>query len=156
MLHFIEKRFEELDLNELYAIMALRQEVFVVEQDCVYQDLDSKDQVALHLFIRESAGDGVLAYARIFSPDVLHEEMAAIGRVVVRKEKRGTGLGKEIMRYGIELCRRKYPRVPIRISAQTYLADFYAALGFRDTGHHYLEDGIPHMEMLMDGFRPTP
>ena len=136
-----DKSFDELTVRELYAILTLRAQVFVIEQSCVYLDPDGKDAASRHLWA--ARGDDVLAYLRIVPPGVSYAEIA-IGRVVTAPAARGSGLGKELMRRGIAACGAQ----PIRIGAQCYLEKFYSELGFRRAGPDYVEDGIPHLEML--------
>ncbi len=139
------KTFEELTTHQLYDILKLRSEVFVVEQDCVYQDVDGKDERALHVLGRE---DGKLvAYARCFQPGDYFDE-AAIGRVVVRENYRKLGYGHEITRASIKAIKTKYKADKIKISAQTYLVIFYESHGFKTIGDRYLEDGIKHIAMV--------
>lgn len=139
------KRFEELTLEELYGILQLRSEVFVVEQDCVYQDIDGKDQKALHaLGIKNKE---VVAYTRIFQPGAYFEQ-ASIGRVVVKESERTYGYGYEIMMASIKAIHDHLNETTIKLSAQTYLKKFYNSLGFKEVGEEYLEDGIPHIGML--------
>ena len=139
------KHFHELTIQELYNILQLRSEVFVVEQDCIYQDIDGKDQKAVHIFIRENKD--VLAYSRVFNEGEYFEN-PSIGRVVVKKEKRGTELGKKIMVEGAKYIKETFTNKKIEISAQKYLKDFYSELGYEFTGNEYLEDGIPHIRMI--------
>ncbi len=139
------KTFKELSAEELYAILQLRSEVFVVEQDCVYQDIDSKDQKALHII--GTKNKQVVAYTRIFKPGDYFEH-ASIGRVVVKDTQRKYGYGKEIMEASIAAVGKYFKVSTIHLSAQTYLKKFYTALGFKIVGEEYLEDGIPHIGML--------
>lgn len=139
------KTFDELTTAELYQILRLRSEVFVVEQDCVYQDLDNKDQKALHILgIKEGQ---VVAYTRIFKPGDYFEN-TSIGRVVVAQDQRKYGFGKLIMQVSLAAIEERFPNTPIEISAQSYLVKFYTELGFERFGEEYLEDGIPHVGML--------
>ena len=138
------KLFNELSLQELYAILCLRNEVFVVEQNCVYQDTDNKDQKAWHIFIKEN--EEIIAYARVFKPGDYFEK-ASIGRVVVEPKFRGQELGKKIMNDSINFI-KKLGFDEIEISAQTYLLKFYNELGFNRVGEEYLEDGLPHCKMI--------
>ena len=149
MLNWEVISWSELSRDDLYAILALRAEVFVVEQDCPYQDVDGKDVCSLHVVGRQSAGDGtgVMAYARIVVPGGVYAE-PSIGRVVTSRAARGRGLGQQLMGRAIEACGLHFPGLPIRISAQAYLERFYFELGFVPTGKTYLEDNIPHLEML--------
>ena len=127
--------------------MRLRSEVFVVEQDCVYQDIDNKDQKAIHLFYKEE--EEIIGYTRIFKKGDYYEN-PSIGRVVVSKNKRGKDLGKEIMLESIKYIKNKLKGEKIEISAQMYLDDFYKDLGFYSKGEEYLEDGIPHQKMFFN------
>lgn len=139
------KRFEELDLHELYELLQLRSEVFVVEQDCVYQDIDGKDEKALHVLGYEN--NKLVAYTRIFPPGIYFKE-AAIGRVVVRENARKNQYGHEILKASVEAIEKEYDTKTIKLSAQTYLTKFYESHGFQKIGEGYLEDGIPHIAMI--------
>jgi ElaA protein len=136
-----EHAFDELSARELYAILALRQRVFVVEQTCAYLDADGADAVSRHLWA-EDAGE-VRAYCRIVPAGVKFAEVS-VGRVLTAAEARGTGLGKELMRRALAAC----GAAPVRIAAQAYLERFYAELGFHRASEPYLDDGIPHVDML--------
>lgn len=140
------KSFEELSTTELYAILRLRSEVFVVEQNCAYQDLDNTDQLALHLMGTDDTGR-LLAYTRLFQPGIKYQE-ASIGRVITSPLARGTGAGRELMERSIAAVQQQFGAVPIKIGAQQYLQRFYTSLGFEQTSDTYLEDGIPHIEMV--------
>lgn len=137
--------FEELSLKELYKVLQLRSEVFVVEQNCVYQDIDGKDEKALHVLGYE--GELLVAYTRIFPPGVYFTE-AAIGRVVVKEESRKNSFGHEILEASIRAIKEHYQTQKIKLSAQIYLTKFYESHGFDQVGEAYLEDGIPHIAML--------
>jgi ElaA protein len=139
------KAFEELTTRELYGLLRLRSEVFVVEQDCVYQDIDGKDTKALHV-IGTKEGE-IVAYTRIFRAGDYFDE-ASIGRVVVKKNQRKYGYGKEIMKDSIQAIYKNYKESVIRVSAQMHLERFYHELGFNQVGDGYLEDGIPHIGMV--------
>jgi len=145
MLRIQVKTFSELDIKELYEILRLRSEVFVVEQDCVYQDMDGKDQEALHVLGYKN--EGIVAYTRIFEPGA-YFEYASIGRVVVAKEERHYQYGYDIMNASIDAIKFHFNTTTIKISAQCYLKKFYNNLGFRPVGEEYLEDGIPHEAMI--------
>jgi len=137
--------FDQFDTGQLYAVLAARVAVFVVEQDCPYQDLDGLDDVALHLV--GWAGDGaVVAYARILPPGTRFEQ-PSIGRVLTSLPGRRCGLGRELMRRAIDVVGERYPGHSVRISAQCYLQRFYSELGFAVDSAPYREDGIPHVEM---------
>lgn len=138
------KRFEGLSVTELYKVMELRSEVFVVEQNCVYQDVDGKDPKAIHL-IGEDSGE-VVAYCRLFQPNDYFDE-ASIGRVVVKASYRDKKLGHIMMKEAIEAVKSEFNETKITISAQLYLKKFYESHGFVQTSETYLEDDIPHIEM---------
>ena len=145
MLQITIKNFSELTTNELYEILQLRSEVFVVEQDCVYQDIDFKDQKALH--VMGCKNNKIIAYTRIFKPNDYFEK-ASIGRVVVAKNERINKYGFQIMKASIKTIETFLNENEIKISAQKYLRKFYESLGFKMIGEEYLEDGIPHIGMI--------
>lgn len=145
MLNITIKTFKELHIDELYAILQLRSEVFVVEQNCVYQDLDYKDQNALHVMGFKKGT--LVAYTRIFKPDD-YFEYASIGRVLVQVGERKLNYGYQIMEASINVIKERYNETKIKISAQSYLKKFYTSLGFQEVGEGYLEDGIPHIPMM--------
>ena len=142
------KKFEELSVDEIYNILKLRSSVFVVEQNCVYQDLDDKDKQAIHLFMEQD--QEIIAYTRIFKKGDYYVNNPSIGRVVVKKSQRGKELGKEIMIESIKYIKENIEEEKIELSAQKYLDKFYSELGFYRVGEDYLEDGIPHQRMLYD------
>lgn len=142
------KTFDALTNAELYAALQLRADVFVVEQACVFQDVDGSDDRALHLLGKQ--GDRLVAYARCFEAGVKFAE-ASIGRVVSRPGVRGTGLGHVLMREAVVRLQQRWGIQPIRIGAQAHLKNFYVQHGFVDTGTPYIEDGIDHLEMLRPG-----
>lgn len=139
------KKFNKLNPFELYAIMALRSEVFVVEQNCIYQDLDGIDQQSIHLLLYNELD--LIGTLRIVPKGLIYNEIA-IGRVCLAKKFRLKGNGKLLMQSGIDYV-MKEGKQAIRISAQAHLEKFYTDLGFKSTGKAYLEDGIPHLEMLL-------
>ncbi len=139
------KKFSELKLTELYDILQLRSEVFVVEQNCVYQDIDSKDAEALHVIGFKNGK--IVAYTRCFKPGYYFAE-AAIGRVVVKDSERKHGYGHEIMKASAKAIKEHYNTSRIKLSAQQYLIKFYESHGYKITGEGYLEDGIPHIAMV--------
>jgi ElaA protein len=139
------RAFAELSTGELYGILKLRQEVFVVEQSCPYLDADGLDADASHLFA--VGGESIVACARLFAPGV-REVPAVIGRVVSAPSVRRTGAGRELMRRAIETLEQAHGAVAIRIGAQKYLEKFYGSFGFVRDGEDYVEDGIPHLHML--------
>ena len=145
MLDISIKTFEQLSLEELYFILQLRSEVFVVEQDCVYQDIDAKDQYALHIIGKKDTK--IIAYTRVFKGGDYFKE-ASIGRVVVSLKDRHLNYGQQIMEASIVAIKNNYDTSEIKISAQKYLENFYNNLGFKTIGDSYLEDGIPHIAML--------
>ncbi|AXT61888.1 GNAT family N-acetyltransferase [Aquimarina sp. AD10] len=143
--NFRVKQFEEIEALELYKILRLRAEVFVVEQDCVYQDIDNKDQKALHVIGYKN--DQIVAYTRLFKGGDYFEN-ASIGRVVVSQKERQFGYGHDLIKASIEAIEKHFKTTEIKISAQTYLKKFYESHGFSQIGEEYLEDGIPHIAMV--------
>jgi len=144
MINWTIKKFNELTLEELYSILQLRNEVFIVEQNCVYNDPDGKDQSAWHLMAVED--NKLVAYTRILPPGVSYSD-PAIGRVVTSSSKRRSGLGRELMKLSIEACEKLFGKISITLGAQVYLKNFYESLGFTAIGDEYLDDGIPHIDM---------
>jgi len=140
------RRFDALSAGELYDWLALRAAVFVVEQDCVYLDLDGLDHRAWHLMGRDAAGV-LQAGLRLLDPGIKYAE-PSIGRVITAPGWRGLGGGRVLMRQGLAQCNQLWPDQAVRISAQAHLQRFYASLGFDPVGDPYLEDGIPHVEMM--------
>lgn len=141
--------YEELTRDTLFEIIKVRQEVFIVEQNCAYQDVDDLDRFSWHLigWRKDSAGEKLVAYLRVVFPGKKYLE-PAIGRVVTAPSVRGTGLGYELTQEAISRVRQIYPNTDIRISAQQYLEGFYSKFGFEKVGNPYDEDGIRHIEML--------
>ena len=133
---------------EWHRALALRAQVFVVEQNCAYQDPDGKDLVSYHLLME--SGEELVAYARLVPPGVSYDE-ASIGRVVTSKSVRGNGWGKALMDIAIQQTQKKFEVQEICISAQSYLLKFYSDLGFEAEGEEYLEDDIPHWKMRRKG-----
>lgn len=146
-IHWQVARFDQLSLNQLYAVLQARSTVFVLEQNCVYLDMDGKDQHCLHLCAWNAQAE-LLAYLRVVPPGLSFEQ-ASLGRVITTAQARGTGIGKQLLERGIALCRETYPKQPIRIGAQHYLEKFYQSFGFVTDSEIYLEDGIPHVEMRL-------
>lgn len=140
------KYFDVLRTKELYELLQLRSEVFVVEQKCAYQDVDGKDEKAVHLMGKKNGK--IIAYLRIFQPGD-YFETTSIGRVVVAKTSRKKGYAKKIMNEAISYIEAHFEKGPISLSAQTYLVDFYEELGFKRKGEDYLEDDIPHVKMIL-------
>lgn len=143
----IIKLFEELNTDELYKIIHLREKVFVVEQKCYYLDADNHDQHSWHLLYYSN--DTLAAYLRILPPNTTYT-FPSIGRVVVDEEFRGKKLGRLIMTKAIEFLKQEYNNTQIKIGAQVYLNSFYQSLGFKNVGEEYIEDGIPHIHMILD------
>ncbi len=141
------KPFEELTTKELYEIFQLRLAVFSVEQNAPYQDADGKDLKAFHLMGYNPGGE-LIAYARILPAGIAYDEVS-IGRVVTPQKARGTGAGKILVKNALEFIAEQLGAVPIRISAQSYLIKFYSDFGFKTVGEEYLEDSLPHIEMLL-------
>ena len=145
MIDIYTKTFQELTTKELYDLLQLRVEIFCVEQNCVYQDLDGKDEKALHVIGKKN--NEIIAYTRVFKPGDYFKE-ASIGRVVVSKEERQHKYGYDIMQASIKAVKDYYNKTTIKLSAQTYLIKFYNNLGVKEIGEEYLEDGIPHIAMV--------
>ncbi len=146
MLNIQFKSFNELSNEEIYELFKIRSEVFVVEQNCIYNDFDNKDLEAIHLLVKEDKK--IIAYLRILKKDVSFPD-PSIGRVLVIKEKRGNGIARLILNKGIEFVFSQFSENAITISAQKYLKNFYCSLGFVPISGVYLEDGIPHLDMSL-------
>ena len=136
------KSFKELTLHELYSFLKLRTDIFVVEQNCPYPELDGADEKAIHLYIKED--DAVIAYLRIIPSKT---GTARIGRVVTKIEHRGKGLSSQLMKRAMEYIREHYPEDTMILSAQEHLKEYYGSFGFKAVSEVYLEDGIPHVDM---------
>jgi ElaA protein len=145
-LRWVTKSFAELNTNELYALLRLRSEVFVVEQKCIFLDVDNNDQKAFHTigFI----DDEVVATTRLFDKDIMYDGYQSIGRVVSATKHRGLSIGKALMQYSISECERLFGKGPIKIGAQLYLKKFYNEQGFEQSGEVYIEDDIDHIPMV--------
>lgn len=146
-MEIIIKKFQELQLEELYDILRVRAEVFVVEQNCPYLDPDGKDKNSEHLILKENGE--VVAYARILKPGISYEE-SSIGRVLVTEKFRGKSFGKKLVQEAIDYILQVWRERSIRISAQAYLLKFYGELGFKPVSEIYMEDDIPHIEMVYE------
>jgi len=146
LINWSVKAFNDLSLEELYDMIALRVEVFVIEQNCPYQDLDGKDKVSFHLLGKDIQGN-IVATLRILPKGISYKE-ASIGRVVTSEKIRSWKKGHELMTEAMHFITENYPNENVRISAQTHLVSYYEKHGFDTTGKTYLEDGIPHSEML--------
>ncbi|MBS1597484.1 MAG: GNAT family N-acetyltransferase [Bacteroidetes bacterium] len=144
---WICKKFDELTPRELYAIMQLRNEVFVVEQNCVFQDADNKDQSCYHMMCMQD--DKLIAYARIVPAGISYSE-TSIGRVVTSPSARGTGIGNMLLRKTLDTIISLYGKVPLKIGAQLYLKKFYESFAFKQTSDIYIEDDIQHIEMMLE------
>lgn len=141
------KPFDALDGDEVYAVLKLRSEIFVVEQNCPYLDADGLDQGAWHCLYRQ--GDRLLAYLRSLAPGVSYANASAIGRIVIAGEARGRGLSRELIQRGIDFNRQRWPDADLDIGAQAHLRELYESLGFAVVGEPYDEDGIPHLHMRL-------
>ena len=141
------KEFTELTTAELYEILKLRAEVFVVEQNCPYQDLDDKDQSSYHLFLEDNGQ--IIAVLRILPENIAYKEMA-IGRLIVKKSYRGKGISRKMRVRAMEFITEDLGKEKIRLSGQAYLTDFYQSLGFEKVSEMYFEDGIEHFEFLYE------
>ncbi len=140
-------KFQDLDKPLMYSILKLRQAIFVVEQNCVYQDLDDRDEAASHIVCIYKAE--IIAYARAIGPSC-EFPYSTLSRILVPMARRGKGLGRELVRRSIERSSLAWPNREIRISAQCHLVKFYREFDFRETGPEYLEDGIPHIQMILN------
>ena len=143
---YIWKAFDELSSDELYAMIYLRQKVFIVEQDCPYIDADYTDQDAFHLLVYKN--NDLIGYLRAFKPGIKYEG-SSLGRIVTEINSRGLGIGKEITKEGVNFLSREFPNYEIVISAQHRLEHFYIDLGFSARGEVYLEDDIDHIQMYI-------
>lgn len=141
------KKFNELTLEELYKILKLRSEVFVVEQNCIYNDIDGKDLTSSHIMIKENGK--IKAYLRALQPGVSYED-ASLGRVLVSPDARGKGYAKTIVTKGVEYILNNFNTTKITIGAQEYLKNFYSEIGFKPISEVYDEDGIPHLDMTFE------
>lgn len=144
-MEWLLKHFNDLSVHELYAIIRLRNEVFVVEQQCVFQDADDKDQLCWHFMGWENKQ--LLAYTRIAPPGVMYDQ-PSIGRVITAVQARGNGTGKTLMKESLAALNKLCGNTPVKIGAQLYLKKFYTSIGFQQCGEMYLEDGIEHIPMI--------
>lgn len=144
-------RFRDLSVDDLYAIVRLREGVFIVEQNCPYPDSDGRDPLAWHLLGWRDGADGkeLVAYARVFEPGIRYHE-ASIGRIVTAPQVRGTGLGRQLMVEALQRTQALVPGQPIKIAAQRRLENFYAGYGFKTMSDPYEEDGIIHIDMKLE------
>ena len=143
-IEWVKKKWSDISLEELYSVLRLRSEVFVVEQDCVYQDIDNKDQIAIHLlgYINKE----LIAYSRLFNEGDYFKE-TSFGRAIIKKENRGQGYGDELIKESLKTIKNYYGNKKVKISAQAHLKYFYSKHAFIAKGKEYLEDGIPHVSM---------
>ncbi|MVZ64329.1 GNAT family N-acetyltransferase [Sphingobacterium sp. DK4209] len=146
-MNWVIKDFDALSAKELYQILQVRIEVFMLEQNCLYPECDNKDLQSKHLFLMEQ--DQCAAYARLLPPNLSYSNCTSIGRVVVNPKFRKQKLGQKLMKEAIQHQKKEYPNHVVRISAQQYLQDFYEKLGFIRESEIYLEDNIPHIEMAL-------
>lgn len=137
---------DELNGQQVYEIFLLRQQVFMLEQNCLYQDIDRIDQQALHLRYLSDKGE-LAGYLRVIPP--AENQSLAIGRVAVKKKFRRRGIAQELMQAAIDKCQQEFPEHKIRLAGQTYLIDFYSSFGFSPVGPEYIEDDIPHQDMVL-------
>lgn len=149
-LNWICAHFSSLTVDELYELLQVRADVFVIEQQCIYKDLDDKDRNCYHLLGKNRETGKLEAYSRIVPPGISYEE-PSIGRILTTQSSRGNNLGKELLEKSIGETQKLYPNHPIRIGAQTYLIRFYNSFGFVEQGEPYDEDGIEHIEMVKPG-----
>ncbi|WP_409500434.1 GNAT family N-acetyltransferase [Mannheimia glucosida] len=143
-LSWYAKCFDELSTQDLFEIYYARTAVFVVEQNCAYQEVDNKDLQAVHFFAKNA--ENLTAYCRLIPAD----DGVHIGRVLVTKENRGSGLARELVQKAIDYCAENFPTQPIHAQAQSYLQAFYESFGFKTVSAVYLEDGIPHLDMVLE------
>ncbi len=141
------KNFEQLDKNELYDVLAFREKIFVVEQECAYQELDHFDQQSTHIL--GYSQNELVAYARVLPPDTVYTQ-SSIGRVAVKKEARNTGFGRLLFKAALEEAQRLYSDQNIKIQAQIYLEEFYASFGFKTISEPYPDWGIWHVDMILE------
>ncbi len=145
-MEFVTRHFNELTNTELYKLLQLRVAVFIVEQNCLYQDLDGKDLKSYHMLVFDK--EMLIAVTRLVPPGISYEGYTSIGRVATHIDHRRKGLGRLLMEKSIEECERLFPGYNIKISAQTYLIPFYESLQFEKFGSEYLEDDMPHHAMI--------
>ena len=140
------KKFDNLSRKEIHDLFLLRSEVFVVEQNCVYQDIDGKDEKAEHVLVKKN--NKIIAHARVL--EYSDRDNISIGRIVVSKKERGNSLGSDLLDFILKKIHQEKPKRPIKISAQAHLEKFYTDHGFKRTSNTYMEDGIPHISMTLE------
>ena len=145
----VVKRFNELTVEELYEILKLRSKVFVVDQNCIYQDLDDIDKQAYHVYLKD--GENIVAYLRVIDKNKRLDEVS-IGRVISLRRRQG--LGSKLMKVGLQVAKEAFGASVVKIGAQCYAKPFYERAGFRQISEEYLEDGIPHIYMLCTDMHP--
>lgn len=145
-MHFLVKSFDELNSHQLYAILQLREEVFIIEQNVAYRDLDDKDKNSKHLLGFHE--DKLVAYARLIPEGISYPKFSSFGRVVLAKHYRGKKYGILLMQEVMQKMDLLFPNIPIKISAQSYLIPFYKKFGFEVNSKEYIEDQLPHTEMI--------
>ncbi|WP_110114379.1 GNAT family N-acetyltransferase [Bacillus sp. CGMCC 1.16541] len=143
---WVLKKFDELTVHELYNILKERVNVFVVEQNCPYEEMDGKDLASYHLFKKQD--NQVIAYLRVLPKGVSYKE-ASLGRIIVHPSYRGTGIGRELVTRGLSFLNQELHETTVKIQAQSYLQAFYESFGFKKISEEYLEDGIPHIDMFL-------
>jgi|TARA_B110000444_G_scaffold78899_1_gene74603 ElaA protein len=148
MLNFSCFKFEELSNSKLYEILKLRSKIFVIEQKCLYQDMDALDNKAYHILIEKK--NSIIGYSRVLEKGSVYKDYLSIGRVCVDEKNRGNKIGDLLIEYSLKLAKEKYKNIPIKISAQSYLKDLYKKHGFIYKGEEYIEDGIPHSAMYLE------
>lgn len=148
-LNYSIKHFSELTPLELYQLLKLRIEVFIIEQNCPYEECDNKDLNAYHILGKDE-NDEIQAYTRLLDAGASYEHYSSIGRVVTSAKYRKSGEGRKLMNYSLQKISELYPHLHVKISSQSYIAKFYESLGFKATGEEYLEDGIPHIGMVKE------
>ena len=146
MINFILKYFDDLTIPELYDVLQLREAVFQIEQNCIYQDIDNKDKKCYHFMLYKDAE--LVAYCRIVPEGISYEGYVSIGRVASKIEYRKEGFGRQLMAKALDKTTQIFPHLPIKISAQSYLQKFYESFGFIKVSDEYLEDDIPHIAMV--------
>ena len=149
MNRIIEKRFPDLTPSELYQILQLRCAIFIVEQNCPYQDADGLDGEAFHLMLLDEENK-LLSYLRILAPGIAYLDHVALGRIVTANASRRKGFSSELIRFAIDRVHKLFPGYPIKISAQCYLELWYGRFGFKAVGEEYMEDDIPHVAMVIE------
>lgn len=142
------KHYNDLTTNEFHDIIALRIKAFVVEQNCTYQELDGKDKKSYHLIVRNGMGD-IVATSRLLPPGLSYSDECAIGRVVIDESLRGQGIGHDLMERCLKFSFMEFGDCSVKISAQKHLEKYYEKHDFKSTGNEYMEDGIPHVEMIL-------